>query len=136
MNVHDVMTEVATALATIGTLTGRTYPYNANRVTPPAAVVDLPESVDYDQTYGRGADMIKLPFFVVISNINDATASTALGGYLSGSGATSVKQHVEAYAYTACDSVVVTHAEVAVMTIAASQYLGAMFDAEVFGKGA
>lgn len=135
MNIQTVMDEVAEALRSIGPLAGRTYPWNAARVTPPAAVVDLPERVEYDLAYGRGSDKVTLSVMVVVGPPADRSTGERLTEYLSGSGALSVKAAVEGRVYGACDHVTVTEAEVLVASFANVQYMAVQFTVEAVGKG-
>jgi hypothetical protein len=136
VNVQAVLDEVADALRGIAPLSGRTYPWNVGKISPPAAVVDLPEAVDYHQTYGGvGADKISLTFMVLVGQLNSESVSKDLAAYLSGSGDRSVKAHVEGRIYQACDEVTVMSAEVLVATFAQVQYLAAQFTAEALGTG-
>lgn len=136
MNIQNVLNEVATALRTIPPLAGRVYAWNVGKVTPPAAIVDLPEKVVYDATYVRGADSLDLTFMVILGALTERTTSSTLSAYLSGSGTNSVKAAVDGFEYTACDDVTVTEAEVMVATIGAVQYLAAQFSATAMGSGA
>lgn len=133
MNLHDVMGELGTQLDTIAGLRGFGFP--PDRLTPPAAVVSYPEDITYDVTYGRGKDRITLPVVVVVGRPTDRTAAKKLGEYASGSGATSIKQVVEAGSYTAFDAVRVMSAEFDVFTIGGTDYMGALFMLDIGGSG-
>lgn len=54
MNLAAVMDELGAALGTIPGL--RVFPYWADRITPPAAVVGWPDPLTYDATMRRGSD--------------------------------------------------------------------------------
>jgi hypothetical protein len=47
------MDDLGAALETIDGL--RVFPYWADKIVPPAAIVGFPESLDFDETMGRGA---------------------------------------------------------------------------------
>jgi len=128
-----VMDEMGTALETIDGL--RVFPYSADRITPPAAIVAWPDEIDYDQTMSRGSDSLVLPVWVVVGKVDARSARDALAAYLAGSGASSVKAALDGGTYTACDSVRVAKAHVEMVTIAAVDYLAGIFDVEVTGRG-
>lgn len=134
MNVTEVRKEINSALATISGLNN--FPFHAGRITPPASIVDLPESITFDGGYGRGMDLMVVPFSVVVGKLTAESSEEELADYLAGSGPRSVKAAVERHIYISCDSVVVTDAETAVMTFASVQYLGALFSSNVVGRGA
>lgn len=133
MNLGDVMDEIGTVLETIDGL--RVFPYWADRITPPAAVVAWPDPVTYDATMARGADQMTLPLFVLVGRFDARTTRDRLAVYLDGSGASSVKAVLEAHTYTSCDSVRVASATVDSYTVAAVDYLGAEFSLDIFGTG-
>lgn len=134
MNLATVMDEIGEALQGITGL--RVFPYTADKVTPPAAIIDLPDEITYDETYDRGADGFKIPVTVVVGKVSDRASRDAIAAYVAGSGPSSVKQVVDGWNYTEADSVTVTRCEFAVVTFAATQYLGALFDVDVLGQGA
>src|SRR5258707_7371889 len=103
MDLAAVMDDLGAALATIGGLTGQ--PYWADRVTPPAAIVGLPDGITFDATYGRGSDTMTLPVFILVGRTTAATARTILAAYCNGSGARSVKAAIEAHAAASYDTV-------------------------------
>lgn len=133
MNLTTVMDELGAALGSISGL--RVFPYDANKVTPPAAIVDLPEPIEFDETYHRGMDHWTVPVSVVVGGTG-LPARDALGPYISGSGVRSIKAVVDGYTYTSCDSVTVVRAEIAYLTFGGAQFLGALFDVDVAGQGA
>jgi hypothetical protein len=134
VNLAAVMDEIGEALESIAGL--RVFPYTADKVTPPAAIVDLPDKVTFDETYQRGADAFTIPVTVVVGKVSDRASRDAIAAYVAGSGPASVKSAVDGWNYTEADSVTVTGCEFAVVTFAATQYLGALFDVDVLGQGA
>lgn len=133
MNLGAVMDEVA---ARLGTITGlRVSAYPPGRVSPPAGIVSYPDEYTYDATYGRGSDRMTLPVVIVVGKVSDRTARDRVAAYVDGSGVSSVKQVLETGAYIACDSVRVTRVEFDSITIAADEYLSAMFDLDITGQG-
>jgi hypothetical protein len=137
MNIAHVMDEISAALRTITGL--RVFPYNADRVTAPAAVVTLPDQVEYDATQVRGADTFKLDVYVFVARIDQRTGRDALAAYLDGSGPSSIKAAVDNSAtvvYTTCDVVRVASASVEPLSSGGVEHLGAVFTLEITGKGA
>lgn len=134
MNLADVMDELGTALGTVVGL--RVFPYSASRITPPAAVVGWPETLDYDATMGRGSDRATLPVTVLTGMVDARSARDDLAQYCDGSGSKSIKTVLEAGNYTACDSVTVRSVRFEAVTVASIEYLSATFDVDIFGEGA
>lgn len=133
MNLANVMDAVSDRLDTIDGL--RCFAYPPGSVTPPAAVVSYPGDYTFDETYGRGSDRLTLPVVLVVGKATDRTSRDALGAFCDGSGVKSVKAVLESGTYTAFDSLRVASIEFDVVTIAATDYLAAIFDIEIFGAG-
>ena len=135
MDLDLVAGELATALGTIG---GLTVPeWGVQRVTPPFALIPLPEEITYDAGYGRGADQIgDWPVMVLVANPTRPEARREIATYAAGSGPKSVKAAIDAHTYTACDSVTVVRAEFDVVKYAGVDYLAAMFHLDITGRGA
>ena len=135
MNLEAVAAELTTALKTITGL--RVTPWGIEKITPPAAVICLPERIDYDATYGRGSDQYPdLTVIVLVGKPAERSARKAIAAYADGSGPQSVKAAVEAHTYTSCDSVRVAWAEFDTARYAAVDYLAAIFHLDITGKGA
>lgn len=134
MNLDDVADELGAALAT----TGLNVPeWGVQRVSPPFALIPLPEEITYDMTYGRGGDRIEdWPVLVLLAHPTKPETRRAIAEYADGSGPKSVKAAVEAHTYTACDTVRVGRAEFDVVSYAGTDYLAAMFHLDISGKGA
>jgi len=136
MDLGDVMAEIGQKLDTITGL--RVYPYNADKVNPPAAIVGLPQTITFDLTYGRGSDEMTLPVFLLVARINDRSSHAELADYLNGSGSKSVKAAVDSSGtneYTSCDTVTVQMAEPDSYTSAGTDMLGAEFTVKITGSG-
>lgn len=133
VNVALVMDQVAAALDTIVGL--RVFAYGAKSLPPPAAMVGWPDPYTYDSTMGRGSDSLTLPVYVVVGNVSAKTARDRLGAYADGSGTKSVKVAVEAFTYTACDTVRVKSCEFGTLTVAGTEFLAATFQIDVEGTG-
>jgi hypothetical protein len=134
MILTDVMDAVGAALETITDL--RVRPYTEQRMTPPAAMVTLPTRIDYDETYGRGSDAILLPVIVFVGRVDAGSSARALGAYVDGSGARSIKQAIESHdAAGAYDFAHVQDAQFLVMSVAGIELLTATFRVRIVGKG-
>jgi hypothetical protein len=134
MNLADVMDEVGKAMATLTGL--RVSPWPAASINPPAGYVSYPQSVDYDETYGRGTDQFTdLPVVLLAGEVNSKEARNTVARWAAGSGATSLKQAVEAWSWETCDDVTITSCEFNGETIGAVTYLAVIFKATVVGPG-
>lgn len=133
MNIGTVMDEIATALGSIDGL--RISTFVPGVVTPPMAIVGLPDEVSFDLTYGRSMDQVMIPVPVLLSRASERAATQTLAAYLSGAGAKSIKAAIEGGIYTACDDVTVRSASVSLITVGTVDYLAATFVAEVSGQG-
>lgn len=127
IDMSTVMTELGTALATIDGL--RVFDFPPASAQPPFAFVNLPESIDYDLTYGRGSDRMTLEVFLGVANQVDRTSRDALAAYASGSGDQSIKAAIEAADIGT--SVRVTKAEFATIALSSGSYAGITFSVDV-----
>lgn len=133
MLLSDVMDELGDALATIDGL--RVFPYWADRITPPAAVVGWPDPLTYDSTMVRGGDQVELPITVLAGKVDARSARDQLAQYADGSGTASVKAVIEAHTPSSYDSARVTRAEFSVVPVAGTEYLAATFYIDLTGTG-
>lgn len=134
MNLELIAGELALALKTVPGM--RVPPWGVKAIQPPAAVIALPERVDYDQTYGRGLDRFPdWPVVVLVGQPEQRASRTRLAKYAAGAGTASVKARLEAYAYTTCDSVSVVWAEPDTAKYAGVDYLAMIFHLDITGKG-
>lgn len=133
MNIADVMDEIGTALGEIDGL--RVHPFPARKITPPAAVVLLPELITFDATYGRGSDTIQLDIVVFVGAASDRASRDLVAAYADGSGASSVKAALEAHTWTSCDDVHAKSCELGAVRSGDAEYLGAIFTLSITGQG-
>ncbi|PSL02882.1 hypothetical protein CLV30_109190 [Haloactinopolyspora alba] len=133
MNLNSVMDEIGARLDTITGL--KVWPYPADSITPPAAIVAYPDTLTFDETYGRGMDRLTLPVVLVVGRQSDRASRDHLAAYANGFGARSIKQTVEAGTYTAMDTVRVMSAEFDVIRISNVDYVAATFDLDITGQG-
>jgi hypothetical protein len=133
MDLADVMDDLGAALETIDGL--RVFPYWADKITPPAAIVGFPESLDFDETMGRGLDRMDIPVIVLVARRDGRSTRGRLTRYVAGSGDESVKAAVEGYAATAYQSARVERVEFGAATVAGIEHLSATFSVDVIGPG-
>lgn len=135
MNVQEIMGTLASRLHGVGGL--RAYGYPVESVSPPAAVVSWPTSIAFDATGGRGHDDMTLSVVVVVGRPKDNKAVLdRLAGYLDGSGAASVKAALEARPLPSpLENVRVRGVELDVITLAGAEYVTAVFDVQIDGRG-
>lgn len=134
MDLAAVMDEVGTALARVPGL--RPFPYSVDAITPPAAVVGWPDEITYDSTMGRGMDTITLPVYVLVGRVDQRSARDVLARYLDGGNPGSLKAVIERGPHVAFDSVRVVKADPQSLTSAGVDYIGAVLELNIVGKGA
>ena len=134
MNLEAVMEELSDALGTVDGL--RSFPYSAPTISPPAAWVELPESITYDASFGRGSDSMNLEVRVAVGSVDSRSAVALVAAYADGSGDKSIKAAIERHLPSAYDSARVASVEFGVIQIAGSDYLAATFSVDIVGTGA
>lgn len=133
MNLSDVMEELASRADHHDGLRAFAFPVKA--INPPTVIVAYPQNYTFDATYGRGMDKMKLRLIVAIGNVTERTTRTRLGAYCDGAGTSSLKAHLQSGAYTSFDMVRVASIDFDVITIAGADYMGAIFNLDIVGKG-
>lgn len=134
VNIGDVMDEVADRL---GAITGlRAYAWPAGTVSPPAAVVNYPESITPTSTYGAGMATMQLVVYILVGQPNDRATRDAASVFSAGSGTGSVKAALEATGWTSCDVMTVGPMEFGTVTVAGVDYLAIQVTVDVVGSGA
>lgn len=129
--VEEVMTALAVQLQGIVGLT--VYTSAPDKAVVPAAVVAFPDTIDYDTTYGRGADTMDIPVVVLVRRITPRGGFEELGDYAAGVGLRSVKATLEGGVYSAFDVVHVRDCGFDEFTMAGTRYLAAVFGCTVVG---
>ena len=133
MNLELVMEELGDRLDTIAGL--RVHKQPPEKITPPGGFVGYPETIDYDQTYGRGSDKITLPV-VIVEKLTPARAvRKRLTDYVAGTGAKSVKAVLESGTYTQFHVITVQRVEFDAVTIGGVDMLAAVFTCDIQGSG-
>lgn len=126
-DIGAVMDAIGTALDGIAGL--RVYDFPAASATPPFAVVDLPEQINFDASMKRGYDRCTLNVVVGVANVVDRAARDKIATYAKGSGATSVKTVLEAAGIG--ESLRVTGVQFRTVQFAGSMFLGAVFSLDI-----
>lgn len=114
----------------------RIFPYWAERITPPAAVVQWPDPYSYDSTFARGADEVTLPITVMVGRLDARSSRDAVARFADGSGADSVKVAIESYEPTAYGAARVASVAFESISVASVEYLAATFQVNIIGSGA
>jgi hypothetical protein len=127
------MDELGVALSSITGL--RVLPYWPENISPPTAIVGLPDSCEFDKGFSRGSDRATFPVTVVVGRVDVRTARNNLSDYASGSGSSSVKAAVEDHAPIAYHSARVTKVEFGAIQIGGVEYVAATFDIDISAPG-
>lgn len=89
----QIRTDLQTRLAQIAGLT--CYDKIAESVDEPAAIVGMPDPMEYNLTYGPTGLSVTLPILLLVSRYDAEAAQETLDTYCAPTGATSVKRAVE-----------------------------------------
>lgn len=133
MDLADVMDAISARLDTIDGL--RVF-LPGQKISPPAAVVLFPETLTFDETYGRGMDRLSLPVSLAVGRVSDRSARKQLAAYCDGAGPSSVKAVLESGTYTAFDEVRVESIDFDYVTHEGSVLAEALFTLDIAGSGA
>lgn len=90
--VSQVANGIKVRLATVSGL--RTFSYQPEQLNPPVAFPVI-ESVEYHRAFGGGDVRMRFMVFVIVGRYLDRVAHTNLDGFLSYSGATSLRAAME-----------------------------------------
>jgi hypothetical protein len=133
MDLADVMDAIAARLDTIDGLTVFASP--ADAIHPPVAIVSYPDTITFDETYGRGMDRMDLAVAVLVGKNDKLSARNTLGAYCDGTGAKSVKTVLESGTYTAFHMVRVQSIDFDDVSVAGVEYTAALFALDITGSG-
>lgn len=132
MDPAAVRAEIATALRTIAGLS--VYEHDAAGKVP-AAIVSLPERIDYNATYARGLTAMDDVQVIILCGKPGRHAEKAALGYAKDTGTGAVVAVLQGYAWTAFDWITVEYAEFLSVTMGANEYLAVVFHAKLAGRG-
>jgi hypothetical protein len=135
MRIADIMDDIAARLRSIAAFR-EVAEYPKGSVTPPAAVVTYPEDYTPHAAYARGADKLTIPVFVAVGKATERASRDLLSDFCDGSGASSVIAVLESGTYTAFDSLTVSNVDFDVVSIGGTDYIAAVFDCDIVGRGA
>lgn len=133
LNLNAVMDAIGSRLQTINGL--RVYDYAADATAVPAAIVALPQRVDYDSTAGGGVDQVVIPVMVLVGRVATRAARRQLADYVSSVGAGSIKAAIEGGGGNlggSAQTVRVTNQDNDTVIVDGIEYLGASFECEVY----
>lgn len=133
MDPAKVMTEIGQRLGTIEGL--RVWDWPPGSVSGHAAILGLPESISFDQTYDRGMDRMMLPVIVAVPLPTERQSRDGLLQYCGGSGPKSVKAVVESGEYTAFDLAIVKEIDFDVTLIGGNPHMVAVCTLDIVGSG-
>lgn len=133
MELKDVMDEIAERLTTVTGLKVQAKP--AKLISPPAGFVTYPDTINFDETYGRGEDRMDLGVWIAVGDVDSKSARDHLSDYTAGSGPKSVKEVLESGIYTSFDTIRVSQVEFDPVQIGNTTYMGAMFTLDIAGSG-
>ena len=133
MNAETVAQQLSDRLA--GILNGRSTPYAPDTISPPAGYVFGSET-EYHQSYQSGLTRAQLSITVAVARAPLDVAWKLLAGFISDTGATSVKAWLESGEYTAFDTLIVARSRVGDVSIGDNTYKAAQFDLVITGSGA
>lgn len=136
MNLSNAAAEIAERAATIEGLNA--YDFAPGTVVPPCLVVLNPEpgGILYDQTYGRGMDRITLPVILICGPAVEREQQQGIRLYLDGAGAKSIKAVLESGTYESFDVIRVMVGGVDGISVGGVEYIAALFDLDIGGRGA
>lgn len=133
MNVATVAAELAADFSGVTGL--RVYPYPPDGLAAPALIVGYPDTIEFDQTMGRGGDLITFPVYLVVDRNWDRASAEQFAAYTAGSGASSVKALIEAGSHTAFGAARVRSCSFSVIAVAGVEYWVATFLVDIYGTG-
>ena len=125
LDLAAVMAAAGTQLETISGL--RVYDYPVEVVNIPAAVVSLPNTIDFDATAARGFDRTVIPILLLVSIQSMRVARDDISALI-----TAAKAALETDLGGACDSCRVMNATFEKVTVNGVDYLGANLPLEVY----
>lgn len=133
------LSSIREGLATrLGTIAGlNPYARPGGTILVPAAVV-VPGTIEFDETAGRGSDLLTFQVTLLVAESTVGLAQELLDPYLAGSGASSIKAAVEGdetLAGAADWTRVLRVSAYGDIEYSGKVYLGARFDVEVNADG-
>jgi hypothetical protein len=112
--------------------------YQAENISPPAVLFDVPDRYLYSQLHGRGADLVTLPVMLLLGKASARSARTKAHAFATSGGPQSIKvilDNTTTNVYDSCDAVTVRECEIDNIEVASVVYLGIVFKVDIFGPG-
>lgn len=137
MNIEAVHEEMAAKLraAAIGL---NITTYQAESVSPPAVLFDVPDGYRYNQLHGRGAELVTLPVMLLVGKSSARSARAKVNAFATSGGPQSIKailDNTNTNVYDSCHAVTVRECEIDNIEVAGIVYLGIVFKVDIFGPG-
>lgn len=135
-SIAAIMAGIETRLATITGL--RVNDVSPGQITPPCAIVGVPEIPNYHGTFGRAKWQLEPTVTVFTSAAHDRAGQLMLAGYADHSGATSIAAAVEAdktLGGVVDDCIVVSFRPLGLDEVGQIGYYGGVFQLRVLAPG-
>lgn len=102
-------------------------------LSPPCVVIDYPEEIEYDLTFGRGSDEAVFPIWFLVGKVTGKASRDALSAVVSGANAASIKAVLDGPLTVGSNTadVRVLSCKPAAFVLGSTTYLGGRFDTEV-----
>ena len=134
MNVAAIMDALGAALEPIPGLI--VHPYWAQKITPDAAIVGMPETIDYDATYGGACHTVECSISVLTARPGNVSARDRIAAYANDTGARSVPFAIGTHDYAGViDDAHVVSAGFVPIELAGTTYLAAIFSVRLSAPG-
>lgn len=134
MNIATAMDDIGLALEVVPALKGRSYPFWADKVTAPAAIVAWPD-IDFNKGYARGMSTVTVEVFVIVGKVDAKSSRDRLASFLQGAGESSVRAAIDAYDFRDEVEATTSAARVEMITVAGVDYLAGIFTVVLNGNG-
>ena len=130
------MTGIENQLKNISGL--RTSQYMTEQISPPEAVIGVPDIPSYHESFGHGHLSIHPTVTILVSKAYSRTAEVALAGYADIAGTNSIHAAIEAdktLGGVVDDCIVVSFRRLSVEEVGLIGYVGGLFELKVIAKG-
>lgn len=137
--IAQVMTGIATRLATIDGLRTTADGTAPDQINPPQAIVGVPPIPQYHQSMAMGRFRLEVPVYLLVSAALDRTGQLQLAGFADPAGATSVRAVIEAdrtLGRVVDDCVVQDFRPLGAEEVGAIGYYGGVFTLLIYAQGA
>lgn len=108
--------------------------FESDDVDVPCALIQLPYSINYLTTMGRGTEQAVLYVTLLASLVNDRKRRNEITAYADATGTRSVREALEGRQYKAFDTLAVESSRFTVVTIAGVKYVACVFKVNITGS--